>query len=146
VKLFAVSVDPPEASRRLKQRLKSRFTFLADPEGVLLDGLGIRHRGGRNDGADIAYPTAVLVDAEGVVRWIFHADNLRERARAEEIFAAIAELYRSGAHRYTIGSRSEAKGARRSGPASFPSVVAGGGGATEGKDAGPRRAKLQPTP
>ncbi len=87
-----MSVDPPAVSRRLKERLKSRFTFIADQEGVLLDGLGIRHRGGRNDGADIAYPTAVLVDADGVVRWIFHSDTYRERARAEEIFAAIAKL------------------------------------------------------
>lgn len=87
-----MSVDPPAASRRLKERLNSRFTFLADQEGVLLDGLGIRHRGGRNDGADIAYPTAVLVDADGVVRWIFQSGSYRERARAEEIFAAIAEL------------------------------------------------------
>jgi peroxiredoxin len=87
-----VSVDPPAASRRLKERLESRFTFLADPQGVLLDGFGIRHRGGRNDGVDIAYPTAVLVDADGVVRWIFQSDSYRERARADEIFAAIAEL------------------------------------------------------
>jgi peroxiredoxin len=87
-----VSVDPPAASRRLKERLESRFTFLADPQGVLLDGLGIRHRGGRNDGVDIAYPTAVLVDADGVVRWIFQSDSYSERARADEIFAAIAKL------------------------------------------------------
>ena len=91
-----MSVDPPAASRRLKERLESRFTFLADPEGVLLDGLGIRHRGGRNDGGDIAYPTAVLVDADGVVRWIFQSDTYRERARADEIFAAIAELRDTG--------------------------------------------------
>jgi peroxiredoxin len=94
-----VSVDPPAASRRMRERLKSRFTFLADPEGLLLDGLGIRHRGGRNDGADIAYPTAVLVDADGVVRWIFQSDSYRERARAEEIFAAIAALREGGADR-----------------------------------------------
>ena len=87
-----MSVDSPAASRRLKARLESRFTFLADPEGVLLDGLGIRHRGGRNDGRDIAYPTALLVDADGVVRWTFHSETYRDRARAEEIFAAIAEL------------------------------------------------------
>jgi peroxiredoxin len=96
VELFAVSVDRPEASRRLRQRLKSRFTFLADREGVLLDALGIRHRAGRNDGVDIAYPTAVLVDRDGVVRWIFQSDSYRERARAEEIFAAIAELSETG--------------------------------------------------
>jgi peroxiredoxin len=92
VELFAVSVDPPAASRRLRDRLNSRFTFLADQEGVLLDELGIRHQAGRNDGVDIAYPTAVLVDADGVVRWIFQSDSYGERARAEEIFAAIEEL------------------------------------------------------
>jgi len=91
--LLAVSVDPPAASRRLKDRLESRFTFLADPDGVLLDGLGIRHRGGRNDGVDIAYPTAVLVDAEGLVRWIFQSNSARDRARADEIFGAIAGLH-----------------------------------------------------
>ncbi len=91
-----MSVDPPALSRRLKERLKSRFSFLADQEGVLLDGLGIRHRGGRNDGVDIAYPTAVLVDTDGVVRWIFQSDTYRERARADEIFAAIAELRETG--------------------------------------------------
>ena len=91
-----MSVDPPAASRRLQDRLNSRFTFLADQEGVLLDQLGIRHRGGRNDGVDIAYPTAVLVDADGVVRWIFQSDTYRERARAEEIFAAIEELRETG--------------------------------------------------
>jgi len=91
-----VSVDPPAASRRIRDRLNSRLTFLADQEGVLLDQLGIRHRGGRNDGVDIAYPTAVLVDADGVVRWIFQSDTYRERARAEEIFAAIEELRETG--------------------------------------------------
>jgi peroxiredoxin len=92
-----VSVDSPAASRRLKERLRSRFTFLADEQGVLLDALGIRHRGGRNDGVDIAYPTAVLVDADGVVRWTFESHSYRERARAEEIFAAIAALPETGA-------------------------------------------------
>ena len=92
VDLYAVSVDPPAASRRLKKRLDARFTFLSDPEGVLLDRLGIRHRGGRDDGADIAYPTAVLVDGDGVIRWIFQSSSYRERARAEEIFSAIEGL------------------------------------------------------
>ncbi len=87
-----MSVDPPAASSRLQDRLNTRFAFLADQEGVLLDQLGIRHRGGRNDGADIAYPTAVLVDTDGVVRWIFQSSTYRERARADEIFAAIEEL------------------------------------------------------
>jgi peroxiredoxin len=95
VDLFAVSVDPPAASRRLRDRLNARFTFLADQEGVLLDELGVRHPGGRNDGVDIAYPTAVLVDTDGVVRWIFQSSTYLERSSAEEIFAAIEGLRES---------------------------------------------------
>lgn len=96
MELYAVSVDPPETSRRVRDRLKSRFTFLADEEGALLDELGIRHEQGRNDGVDIAYPTAVLVDANGVVSWIFQSGSARERARSEEIFAAIGALPAAG--------------------------------------------------
>ena len=87
-----MSVEPPEVARRLKRRLRSRFTFLSDPDGVLLDALGIRHHAGRTDGADIAFPTAVLVDATGTVRWTFQSDTFRERARPEEVFAALATL------------------------------------------------------
>lgn len=87
-----MSVDPPEASKALEARLSSDFTFLSDGEGALLDALGIRHRGGRNDGADIAYPTALLVDGQGIVRWIFQSDSYRERARPEDVFRAIDAL------------------------------------------------------
>ena len=95
VELYAVSADPPDASRRLKKRLKSRFTFLADPSGQLLDALGIRHHEGRNDGVDIAYPTAILVDEAGDARWIHVAKTARHRASEQDVFEAIARLHGS---------------------------------------------------
>jgi peroxiredoxin len=91
VELYAVSVDPPDVSRRLREHLAVRFTFLSDGDGVLLDALGIRHRGG-NMGEDIAFPTAILVDEDGVIRWAYQSDTYRERARPEDIFAAIDAL------------------------------------------------------
>ncbi len=91
VDLYAVSVDPPETSKRLKERLESNFTFLSDSEGVLLDELDIRH--GRADGAgDIAFPAALLVDAKGIVRWTYESDTYRTRARPEEVLRAIGGL------------------------------------------------------
>lgn len=87
-----MSVHTPEQSLRVKERLKSRITFLSDSDGKLLDSLGVRHQAGRNDGADIAFPTAVLVDGDGLVRWIFQSGSFQERARADEIFAAIEVL------------------------------------------------------
>jgi peroxiredoxin len=91
VRLFAVSVDPPEASEALRQQLEAGFTFLSDADGELLDRLGIRHRGGHGN-QDIAYPTQILVDKEGIVRWTYEPDNYRLRASPEEIFAAMAAL------------------------------------------------------
>ena len=93
MQLFAVSVDPPEVSEALRERLQCRFTFLSDPQGVLLDRLNIRHRSG-HDGHDVAFPSQVLVDKSGIVRWTYQSDNLRVRARPEQIFNAIALLAR----------------------------------------------------
>ena len=90
--LYAVSVDPPEISKALQQRLRSRFTFLSDSEGELLDALNIRHRDAGPKGGDLAFPTAVLVDAGGIVRWTYQSDTNRQRARPEEIFAALEGL------------------------------------------------------
>jgi peroxiredoxin len=92
VSLFAVSVDPPEVSARLKRRLESRFTFLSDQEGVLLDALDIRHKEGGAMGQDLAFPTAILVDGAGIVRWTFQSDTYRQRARPEDGFGALASL------------------------------------------------------
>ena len=86
-----MSVDPPETQKALKERLESGFTFLSDSDGVLLDELNIRHRGG-NEGQDIAFPTAILVDDTGVVRWTYETETYRTRAEPEEIFRAIEEL------------------------------------------------------
>lgn len=94
VELYAVSVDPPETSEALRQRLDAPFTFLSDPDGGLLDRLNIRHRGGNRGKADIAFPTQVLVDDQGIVRWTYESDSLRIRASPDEIFAAVAELKR----------------------------------------------------
>jgi peroxiredoxin len=90
VELYAVSVDPPETSKALKQRLNSNLTFLSDSDGVLLDVLNIRHRDSPN--GDIAFPTAILVDGRGVVRWTYETETYRQRARPEEVFQAIEQL------------------------------------------------------
>jgi peroxiredoxin len=76
----------------LRDRLEVQFTFLADTDSALLDALGIRHQGAGTDGGDIAFPTALLVDSDGIVRWIYQSDTYRQRARPEQIFAAIAAM------------------------------------------------------
>ena len=95
-----MSVDPPSASKALREKLKSRFTFLSDPDGVLLDELGIRHVEGLAPGIrewrDLAFPTAVLVDQHGLIRWTYQSDTYRQRAEPEAVFAAIEAMTGGG--------------------------------------------------
>ena len=83
-------------SRRLRDHLEVEFTFLSDPDARLLDALGIRHREGAADGSDIAFPTAILVDGDGTVCWTYQSDTYRERARPDQIFAAIRAMKATG--------------------------------------------------
>ena len=99
VEVVAVSVDPPETSQRLRERLDFDIRFLSDPDGILMDALNIRDRGGAPPPAmtgqpedasrDIFLPTTFLVGPEGVIRWVYRPDTYRVRATIPEVLAAI---------------------------------------------------------
>lgn len=91
VDVFAVSVDPPEASKRLQDNLEARMTFLSDTDGELLDALNIRHVGAK-EGRDIAYPTSILVREDGEIAWIFHGTNVNHRADPDDVLVEIERL------------------------------------------------------
>jgi hypothetical protein len=50
------------------------------------------HKGGGPEGSDIARPAEFLVDSAGVVRWENFTEDLRVRARADEMLAAAKGL------------------------------------------------------
>lgn len=92
MKLYAISVDEPDVSRRLRQRLGADFTFLSDPDGKVLDLFRIRNHQLNPRNRDIAIPTSILVDRHGIVRWAYQSDDYRVRARPEEVLEAIGRL------------------------------------------------------
>jgi peroxiredoxin len=101
VEIAAVSVDPPDVSERLRQRLALPIHFLADERGTLMDALAIRHRdqappafmaGRPITSRDVYVPTTFLVDEEGVIRWIYRPDTFRVRAPAEALLQAVDAL------------------------------------------------------
>lgn len=99
VDVVAISVDPPETSAALRDRLGGKIEFVSDQSGVLLDGLGVRDRDGlpgafANGRAsrDIFLPTTFLLDEQHRVRWVYRPDTYRVRATPDEILAAIDAL------------------------------------------------------
>ena len=90
VRVVAISIDGPQHAALLQERLGAGFEFYSDASGELLDALGIRHR--HWPGLETAVPTQYLVDADGVVRWVYRAATWRVRPHPREALSAIAGL------------------------------------------------------
>lgn len=85
VRPVAISVDSPQESRDLCKKAGYTFPFLSDPNTDAIRKYDVLHRGAGVDGHDIARPAEFLVDASGVVRWVNLTDDLRVRARPDQI-------------------------------------------------------------
>lgn len=92
VAVAAISVDSPEASRKLCQAKGYTFEFLSDPKADVIRQYGVLHAGGGEDGQDIARPAEFLVDATGTIRWVNLTDDLLVRARPEVVLKAIGSF------------------------------------------------------
>jgi len=92
VRPVAISVDPPEVSRDLSRKAGYSFTILSDPKAEVIRRYELLHAGAGPDGHDIARPAEFLVDASRVVRWVNFTEDLRVRARADEMLAQAKKL------------------------------------------------------
>ena len=89
VRVYAVSVDPPELNARLKARLGAGYEFLSDVKAELLEALDIRQMHRSATGEANAIPTQYLLDRDGVVRWFHRGETWRVRPHPQEALQAI---------------------------------------------------------
>jgi len=88
----AISVDEPQVSADLCRKAHYTFTFLSDPNTEAIRRYDLLHKGAGEHGHDIARPAEFLIDKGGVVRWEKITEDLRVRARPEEMLAAAKSL------------------------------------------------------
>ena len=89
----AISVDPPDVSREFAGKAGLTFPVLSDPETQVIRSYHLLHTGGGPDGHDISRPAEFLVDGSGAVRWINLTEDIRVRARANEMLAIAKNLH-----------------------------------------------------
>jgi peroxiredoxin len=89
-----VTVSPEAAAKvrsgRGKHGLRARM--LADPELRVIDRLGLRNLGvhsGPPGLKGLPVPTTILVDAQGIVRWIDQAENYQVRSNPSRVLGAL---------------------------------------------------------
>jgi peroxiredoxin len=92
VRPVAISVDAPEVSRNLANKAGYTFPILSDPDAAVIRRYHILHPEGGPDGHDIARPAEFLVDSSKVVRWTNFTEDIRVRARANQMLAAATKL------------------------------------------------------
>jgi peroxiredoxin len=93
VRPVAISVDASEVSKGLCQRHGYTYTFLSDPDAEVIRRYGVLHAGAGIKGHDIARPAEFLLDSSGTVRWVNLTEDLRVRARPEQMIEAAKALH-----------------------------------------------------
>lgn len=92
VRPIAISVDAPDVSRDLAGKAGYTFPILSDPHADVVRSYHLLHAGGGPEGADIARPAEFLLDSTGKVRWRNLTEDVRVRARADEMLAVARNL------------------------------------------------------
>lgn len=99
MKLYAISVDPPDVSKTFAEKIASdgkgaiNFPMLSDPEHRIIDAYGLRdpgYAGQKFDG--IPHPAVYVIDKNRKVAWAKIESNYRVRPTNDEIRAAINEV------------------------------------------------------
>jgi peroxiredoxin len=85
-------VDAPEVSRNLASKERYTFPILSDADTAVIRRYHVLHPAGAPDEHDIARPAEFLVDSSKTVRWCNFTEDIRVRARANEMLAAARQL------------------------------------------------------
>lgn len=88
----AISVDAPGVSLNLANKSGYTFPILSDPDAAVIRQYHLLHPAGAPDAHDIARPAEFLVDSSKIVRWTNFTEDIRVRARADEMLAAARQL------------------------------------------------------
>jgi peroxiredoxin len=100
VSLVAISVDPLETTRELREKQGYTFRFLADTKAEVIRRYDLLHAGAGEKGEDLARPAEFLVDATGTIRWVNLTDSLIVRARPGQVLNVIDSLHLSSNQRH----------------------------------------------
>jgi len=99
VKLYAISVDPPDVSNSFAEKIAAdgkgrvNFPMLSDREHKIIDAYGLRdpaYEGQQVYG--IPHPAVYVIDKKGKVAWVKIESNYKQRPTNEQIRSALDSL------------------------------------------------------
>src|SRR5262245_29827219 len=79
VEIIAISPDRNEQSQGVAEKLRLGYQFVADTDLAVARRYGLVHARGGPDGQDVPRPATIVLDRDGVVRWLSLARNFQIR-------------------------------------------------------------------
>ena len=92
VEIVAISPDPNEQSQKVAEGLQLGYRFLADRDLAVARRFGLVHQRGGPDGQDVPRPTTIVLDRDGVVRWLSVSRNFQVRPDPGDVLRAVRAL------------------------------------------------------
>jgi peroxiredoxin len=99
VKLYAISVDPPDVSKSFAEKIASDgkgkvgFPFLSDPDHKVIDAYGLRDPAYKEEKIyGIPHPAVYIINKDGKVTWAKIESDYRKRPTNDELRAALKTL------------------------------------------------------
>ena len=92
VQILAISADSNERSQELAERLRARYRFLADRDLAVTKRYGLLHPRGGEKGQDVPVLATVVLDRDGIVRWLTVADNYQVRPDPTDVARAVRAI------------------------------------------------------
>ncbi len=86
--MWAVSIDPPEKLEEMRKNLGLTFVTLMDPGGETIKRYGIVNRAQ----GEIPHPTALVIDTQGVIRFLRVDEDYRRRPSNEDLLQQLREV------------------------------------------------------
>ncbi len=108
VQVTALSKDTPTEARQMRQRDKLTLALWCDPDLKVIERYGLVHHKGfefftfyllgvpigwPTGFATMALPTTILIDENGIVRWIDQTDDYRMRGTVQRLSAALEHVF-----------------------------------------------------
>ena len=92
VEIVAISPDPNEQSQKVAEGLQLGYRFLADRDLAVARRFGLVHQRGGTDGQDVPRPATIVLDRDGVVRWLSVSRNFQVRPDPGDVLRAVRAL------------------------------------------------------
>src|SRR5438045_1665039 len=83
-RVVAASIEGLDDARKT-QADYPHLKVVADQERGLIDAVGVLHAHSAPDGGDTSAPTTIVLDPQGVVRWLFRPSRVVTRLSPDEV-------------------------------------------------------------